>query len=117
MAEAGRVNRAGAAVTMLGPGPEDLELIGYNLMAPERRAAVLETSRRTSLAALHAPARPGEEQRREVTAAGSDPRSIDLRRPVVDVARAERGRLIDVDAATRDDPPGKPSTEIGGERA
>ena len=37
---------------MLGPGREDLEAIGANLMDPSRRAAVLETSLRTSAEAL-----------------------------------------------------------------
>ncbi len=43
---------AGIAVTVLTPGPEDLAAIGYNLMDPRRREAVLETSLRTSPAAF-----------------------------------------------------------------
>jgi len=50
--EAGKVRRSGAAVTILGPGREDLEAIGVNLMDPRRRLDVLETSIRTSAAAL-----------------------------------------------------------------
>ncbi|MFL6139076.1 MAG: patatin-like phospholipase family protein [Frankiaceae bacterium] len=50
--EADVVRRSGTAVTLLGPGPEDLEVIGGNLMDPRRRAAVLETSLRTTAAAL-----------------------------------------------------------------
>jgi NTE family protein len=50
--EAAKVRRHGAAVTILGPGREDLEAIGVNLMDPRRRLRVLETSLRTSAAAL-----------------------------------------------------------------
>jgi NTE family protein len=50
--EADRVRRHGAEVVLLGPGREDLEVIGANLMDPRRRLAVLETSLRTSAAAL-----------------------------------------------------------------
>lgn len=57
--EAQTVGRAGAAVTVLTPGPEDLAEIGANLMDPSRRLAVLETSLRTSRAALSDP-RPDE---------------------------------------------------------
>jgi NTE family protein len=38
----------GTTVTILAPGPEDLEAIGGNLMQTSRRIAVLETSLRTS---------------------------------------------------------------------
>jgi NTE family protein len=50
--EAGKVRRHGTAVTILGPGREDLEAIGVNLMDPRRRVAVLDTSLRTSAEAL-----------------------------------------------------------------
>jgi NTE family protein len=50
--EADKVRRHGTAVTMLGPGREDLEVIGINLMDARRRLAVFETSMRTSTAAL-----------------------------------------------------------------
>jgi NTE family protein len=53
--EAQGVSRGGAAVTLLAPGPEDLAEIGANLMDPARRLAVLETSLRTSRAALAEP--------------------------------------------------------------
>ncbi len=47
---------AGIRVTVLTPGPEDLAVMGVNLMDPRRREAVLETSLRTSMAALgHGP--------------------------------------------------------------
>lgn len=51
-----KVHADGAEVTMLGPGPEDLEAIGANLMDVTRRPAVIETSLRTSAAALRDPA-------------------------------------------------------------
>jgi NTE family protein len=50
--EAGKVRSPGTQVTMVGPGPEDLEAIGANMMDPGRRQAVLETSLRTSVEAL-----------------------------------------------------------------
>jgi NTE family protein len=43
---------AGVKVTLLTPGPEDLAVLGVNLMDPRRRQAVLETSLRTSPRAL-----------------------------------------------------------------
>ena len=52
LAEATRLCEAGTAVTLLGPGPEDLQLMGANLMDPRRRNDVLATSLRTSAAAL-----------------------------------------------------------------
>jgi NTE family protein len=50
--EAGRVRSGGTQVTLVGPGREDLEAIGANLMDPTRRASVVETSLRTSADAL-----------------------------------------------------------------
>jgi NTE family protein len=50
--EAGKVRRHGTTVTILGPGKEDLEAIGVNLMDHTRRLTVFETSLRTSAAAL-----------------------------------------------------------------
>ncbi|GAA1893430.1 patatin-like phospholipase family protein [Lapillicoccus jejuensis] len=46
----------GAEVTMIGPGHEDLEAMGGNLMDVSRRPTVVITSLRTSLAALADPA-------------------------------------------------------------
>ena len=54
--EAEAVSRGGASVTVLAPGPEDLAEIGVNMMDPRRRLKVLETSLRTSRAALVEPA-------------------------------------------------------------
>ena len=50
--EAGKVRRHGTTVTILGPGREDLEAIGVNLMDARRRLNVFETSLRTSAVAL-----------------------------------------------------------------
>lgn len=43
-----RLRAAGLKVTVLTPGPEDLAVMGVNLMDPRRRLAVLETSLHTS---------------------------------------------------------------------
>ena len=53
--EASTVHRHGAEVTILGPGQEDLEAMGGNLMDLSRRPSVIETSLRTSVAALRDP--------------------------------------------------------------
>jgi NTE family protein len=47
-----KVSAGGTQVTFLGPGREDLAVIGANLMDPRRREQVLETSLRTSREAL-----------------------------------------------------------------
>jgi NTE family protein len=52
----------GMRVTVLTPGPEDLAVMGVNLMDPRRRGQVLETSLRTSPAALAG----GRDSQREV---------------------------------------------------
>jgi NTE family protein len=52
LADAEMLRRSGTAVTVLGPGPEDLEAIGANLMDPRRRQSVLATALRTSVMAL-----------------------------------------------------------------
>jgi NTE family protein len=52
--EVRKVEAAGARVTVLTPGPEDLAAIGMNLMDPARRQRVLETSLHTSPARLAA---------------------------------------------------------------
>jgi NTE family protein len=53
--EVAKLHASGTEVTVVGPGPEDLEQIGGNLMDVVRRRAVLETSLRTSAAALADP--------------------------------------------------------------
>lgn len=47
-----KVAATGTKVTFLGPTAADLEIIGSNMMDPSRRTEVLESSLRTSLAAL-----------------------------------------------------------------
>lgn len=54
VAETRKVQAGGTPVTLLCPGPEDLEIIGANMMDPRRREQVLATSLRTSAAALAA---------------------------------------------------------------
>ncbi|GAA4607438.1 NTE family protein [Actinoplanes octamycinicus] len=49
-----KVERTGAQVTVLTPGPADLDAIGANLMDGRRRAAVLGTAQQTIPAALAA---------------------------------------------------------------
>ena len=70
MREVRELRAAGVKVTVLTPGPEDLAVIGVNLMDPRRRQAVLETSLRTSAAALaaHTAARSGPARQREAAA-------------------------------------------------
>jgi len=53
--EASAVHRHGTEVTILGPGREDLEAMGGNLMDLSRRSSVIETSLRTSAVALRDP--------------------------------------------------------------
>jgi NTE family protein len=50
--EAETVRRSGTGVTLLAPGAEDLAAMGVNMMDPSRRSLVLETSLRTTAAAL-----------------------------------------------------------------
>lgn len=57
--EVEKVRKGGADVSVLGPGPEDLEAIGANLMDLPRRHQVLDTSIRTSTAALRDPENVG----------------------------------------------------------
>ena len=54
LGEVKKVAAGGTRVTLVGPGPEDLQVLGANLMDPRRREQVLETSLRTSGAALRA---------------------------------------------------------------
>jgi NTE family protein len=77
--EVAKVHAAGADVTVIGPGPDDLEAIGANLMAVERRHLVLETSLVTSARALgdpeplqHLPD-PVAEHEQDVGPTGTDP--------------------------------------------
>jgi NTE family protein len=47
MQDVARLRAAGSRVVLLTPGPEDLALMGANLMNPRRRVAVLHTAMRT----------------------------------------------------------------------
>ena len=47
-----RVRKEGTTVHVLCPGPEDLEVLGANLMDPSRRVGVLDTALRTVAASL-----------------------------------------------------------------
>ena len=49
-----QIRREGTRVHVLCPGPEDLEVIGANLMDPSRRVEVLDTAMRTVTASLAA---------------------------------------------------------------
>lgn len=53
--EVAKVHVQGTEVTVVGPGPEDLEAIGSNLMAVDRRHLVLQTSLTTSARAFADP--------------------------------------------------------------
>ncbi len=64
--EVEKVRANGADVVVLGPGPEDLEAIGANMMDVSRRMAVLETSCRTSIEALRDPDHVGPDHLAEV---------------------------------------------------
>ncbi len=64
--EVEKVRANGADVVVLGPGPEDLEAIGANLMDISRRIKVLETSLRTSVEALRDPDHVGPDHLAEV---------------------------------------------------
>ncbi|MFZ1670434.1 MAG: patatin-like phospholipase family protein [Candidatus Nanopelagicales bacterium] len=64
--EVEKVRANGSDVVVLGPGPEDLEAIGANLMDVSRRINVLETSLRTSIDALRDPDHVGPDHLAEV---------------------------------------------------
>ena len=56
MREVKALRASGIKVTVITPGPEDLAVMGVNLMDPRRRQAVLDTSLRTSSSSLLAKA-------------------------------------------------------------
>ena len=64
--EVEKVRSAGADVTVIGPGPEDLEAIGANLMDLPRRLHVLDTAIQTSTAALRDPENVGPDHLSDV---------------------------------------------------
>ncbi len=77
--EVAKVHAGGTDVTVIGPSPEDLEAIGANLMAVDRRHRVLQTSLETSARALGDPERlhhlpdPVRELEQDVDPTGPDP--------------------------------------------
>ncbi len=77
--EVAKLHAGGTEVTVIGPGPEDLTAIGGNLMDVARRKDVLDTSLRTSAAALR------------------DPESLDALPDRVAVAEAAVGAVPDLD--------------------
>jgi NTE family protein len=54
LADVARLRASGKHVLLVSPGPEDLELIGANLMDPRRRTAVLETAMQSATVQLRA---------------------------------------------------------------
>ncbi|MFT6564337.1 MAG: NTE family protein [Actinomycetes bacterium] len=64
--EVEKVRENGADVIIQGPGPEDLEAIGANLMDVSRRINVLETSLQSSLEALRDPDHVGPDHLADV---------------------------------------------------
>jgi NTE family protein len=64
--EVEKVREGGADATVVGPGPEDLEAIGANLMDLPRRLVVLDTAIRTSTAALRDPENVGPDHLSDV---------------------------------------------------
>ncbi len=75
--EVAKVHRGGTEVTVLGPGAEDLEVMGSNLMAVDRRVHVLQTSLVTSTRALLDP----EPLQHLPTPIREQEQDVDLRRP------------------------------------
>ncbi|MCH9718265.1 MAG: patatin-like phospholipase family protein [Actinomycetia bacterium] len=64
--EAEKVRSGGCNVTLIGPGPEDLEAMGGNVMDLPRRIQVLETSLKTSVQSLRDPENVGPDHLSEV---------------------------------------------------
>lgn len=61
VADVASLRSAGISVTVLTPGPEDLAVMGANLMNPRRRTEVLHTALRTTAAEIRAQRREDEE--------------------------------------------------------
>lgn len=60
--EADKLRAVGTSVTILAPGPEDLAVMGANMMDRRRRVEVFETSLRTSEASLRASLTPHDRE-------------------------------------------------------
>jgi NTE family protein len=67
LSEVDKVRAGGADVVVLGPGPEDLEAMGANVMDNSRRIAALETSLKTSVEALRDPDKVGPDHLADVS--------------------------------------------------
>ncbi len=68
LVEARTVAASGTAVTLIGPGPAELRLMGYNFMAPRGRRAVLESALDTGLREFAADAAlPGPDEQADPT--------------------------------------------------
>jgi NTE family protein len=90
LAEAREVAAAGTAVTLIGPGPAELRLMGYNFMAPRRRWAVLESATGTALREFATPTPPAGGTGQETSTAKGQ--TLDVDRAAQQTAdRVERG--------------------------
>ena len=111
--EVAKVHRGGCEVTVLGPGAEDLHVMGSNLMAVERRTHVLQTALVTATRALqdpeplpHLPA-PVEAAESDLTdPRGLPPLPIDISTTAPDPVRPPIDLTDPSVAATAPAPPG-----------
>jgi NTE family protein len=67
LSEVDKVRAGGADVSILGPGPDDLEAMGANVMDNSRRLMVLDMSLRTSREALQDPDKVGPDHLADVS--------------------------------------------------
>jgi NTE family protein len=106
LAEARLVQAAGTDVTVLGPGPAELELMGYNLMASARRRPVMEAGYESALAALNDP---------QVAPPATTPAAV----PDAPVTPPTAGSMVDLATAEGRTPPtpldsgGRPPVDLG----
>ncbi|MEX5633627.1 patatin-like phospholipase family protein [Parafrankia sp. FMc2] len=94
------VQAAGIRVTVLCPGPEDLQVIGGNMMDLTRRAEVFETSLRTSTEALRALPAPTASPVARPARSTTGPRSTTGSRNATGTATGTRGATGPTRAAT-----------------
>jgi NTE family protein len=116
--EAATVNRHGTEVTILGPGREDLEAMGGNLMDLSRRPAVIQASLRTSAVALRdpgpMPARPKTEESRPTLTRIYIPMNVSGLRSLAEIGEVQGApfRAHAVTKAARDSAPGSDQDEL-----
>lgn len=67
LTEVDKLRSGGTDVVVLGPGPDDLEAMGANVMDNSRRLGVLEASLKTSVEALRDPERAGPDHLADVS--------------------------------------------------